>query len=326
MKERHIRILVPEHKSKERIDIFLTREIAEVSRSQIQKAIKEGCITVDGKHVRANHQVQPSEQIDIVIPKPCPPDVLPEPIPLNILFEDDHLIIVNKPAGMVVHPAYGHASGTLVNALMAHCDALSKVNDPTRPGIVHRIDKDTSGLLVVAKSDRVHRHLARQFGEKKVQREYRALVWGRIKKGSGTVETLLSRSLKDRRKITVSGKGKSAVTHFQVIERFAFTSFLKLVLETGRTHQIRVHLAHLGNPVFGDQTYGGRSRQLGGLNQLRMQQAIALLELMPRQALHAKTLGFQHPATKKQVFFDSDLPEDMAQVLQKLRELEKKKS
>jgi 23S rRNA pseudouridine1911/1915/1917 synthase len=324
MKERYIRILVPEHKTKERIDTFLAREIAEVSRSQIQKAIKEGLVKVDGKGIRANHQVQPAEQIEIAIPKSRPPDVSPESIPLNILFEDDHLIVINKPAGMVVHPAYGHSSGTLVNALMAYCKTLSEVNDPTRPGIVHRIDKDTSGLLVVAKNDAVHRHLARQFAEKQVQREYRALVWGRIKKGSGTIETLLSRSMRDRRKIAVSGKGKSAVTHFQVIERFGFASFLKLNLETGRTHQIRVHLAHLGNPIFGDQTYGGRSRQLGGLNQSNTQQAITLLEMIPRQALHAKTLGFQHPVTKKQVFFDSDLPENMSLILQKLREMENK--
>jgi 23S rRNA pseudouridine1911/1915/1917 synthase len=323
MENRRIRIEIPEHKSKERIDTFLAHEIAGVSRSQIQRAVKEGLITVNGQHVKVRHQVQPFEVIEIIITRSPPPDILPESIPLNIVFEDEHLIIVNKPAGMVVHPAYGHSGGTLVNALLAHCNTLSIINDPTRPGIVHRIDKDTSGLLVIAKQDEVHRHLAKQFSEKRVKREYRALVWGRIKKGAGTVETLLARSTKDRKKIAVSGTGKTAVTHYTVLERFSFISFLKLNLETGRTHQIRVHLAHLGNPVFGDQTYGGRSRQLGGLNYSKTQLAVSLLEMMPRQALHAKTLGFQHPVTKEKLFFDSDLPEDMTLVLQKLHESDK---
>jgi 23S rRNA pseudouridine1911/1915/1917 synthase len=323
MENRRIRIEIPEHKSKERIDIFLAHEVAGVSRSQIQKAVKDGLITVNGQSVKARHQVQPFEVIEIIITRPPPPDILPESIPLHIVFEDEYLIVVNKPAGMVVHPAYGHSNGTLVNALLGHCNSLSVINDPTRPGIVHRIDKDTSGLLVIAKRDDVHRHLAMQFSRKKVQREYRALVWGKIKSGSGTVDTLLSRSTKDRKKIAVSGTGKTAVTHYTVLERFSFTSFLKLNLETGRTHQIRVHLAHLGNPVFGDQTYGGRSRQLAGLNHSKTRLAVSLLEMMPRQALHAKTLGFQHPVTKEMVFFDSDLPEDMALVLQKLRESDK---
>jgi len=326
MEPRRIAIVVPEHKSKERIDIFLSREIANVSRSQIQKWIKNGAITVDQKSVKVNHSVKPFERIDITIPTSNPHDLIAESIPLDIVHEDAGLLVINKPAGMVVHPAYGHATGTLVNALLAHGSRLSQENTMERPGIVHRLDKDTSGLLVVAKDDFVHRELARQFSEKTTRREYVALVWGKMPNPKGTIETFLSRHPKDRKRISVSGTGKKAVTHYRVEKRYSFLTFLKLRLETGRTHQIRVHLAHIGHPVFGDQTYGGRSRQLAGLNRKQTILAVELLERLPRQALHAKTLGFVHPITGKEVNFDSDLPEDLRGALEALDRIDGKRT
>lgn len=320
MEERRIKISVPDHKAKERIDLFLVREIAQVTRSQIQRLIKDGLVSVDGKKIKSHHHVHPSEKIEVFIPKPCPPEVLPEDIQLDIIYEDDFLLIVNKKAGMVVHPAFGHSSGTLVNALLAHCKKISGVNDPYRPGIVHRIDKDTSGLLVVAKDDWTHGELARQFEKKSVTREYSAVVWGSIKNKSGTVETMLGRSHRDRKKISVTRQGKNAVTHFDVIERFSLASLLNLKLDTGRTHQIRVHLAHLGHPVFGDHTYGGRSRQLIGLNKKDTDLAMELLEIMKRQALHARTLGFIHPKTGEKICFNSELPEDMKKLINRLKQ------
>jgi len=320
MEKQKIEILVPENKGKERLDTFLVREIGKVSRSQIQRLIKEGFVTVDGRNVKPNHFVQPLEKISVFVAEPRPMELLPEEIPLSIVYEDDFLLVVNKKAGMVVHPAFGHSSGTLVNALLAHCQNLSTVNEPYRPGIVHRLDKDTSGLLVVAKNDNVHQNLAKQFAEKSVIRQYVAVVWGKFSESSGTIETLLSRSIKDRRKIKVAAVGKNAVTHFNVEEEFPLTSLLSLRLETGRTHQIRVHLSYIGHPVFGDHTYGGRGRQLGGLNKAKTALAMELLNIMPRQALHAKTLGFIHPITGEHCFFDSDLPDDMKRLINRLRE------
>ncbi len=319
MEGQRIEISVPEQKLKERLDTFLTREISHVSRSQIQRLIKEGYVTVEGKRIKSNHLVRPSEKIEVFIPKPRPHEALPEDIPIDVVYEDDFLLVVNKEAGMVVHPAFGHSGGTLVNALLAHCKKLSAVYEPHRSGIVHRLDKDTSGLLVVAKNNCVHRHLAKQFGEKSVKRQYVAVVWGYLGTDSGTIETLLARSVKDRRKIRVTSEGKNAVTHFAVEERFPLTSMLCLRLETGRTHQIRVHLAHIGHPVFGDHAYGGTGRQLGGLNKRETVLMIELLKMMPRQALHAKTLGFVHPVTGESCLFESSLPDDMKRFVERLR-------
>jgi len=315
----HVSIVVPEHKARERIDIFLTREISHISRNRIQQLIRQGVVKVNGQAVKANHMVVASEKIDVLLAKSRPMDVIPERIPLDIVYEDDHLIVVNKKAGMVVHPAVGHYSGTLVNALLAHSQILSGTGDPCRPGIVHRIDKDTSGLLVVAKNDLVHRKLSDQFRAKTTRRLYQAVVWGKPAKSSGVIETNLARSTRDRKKIAVSQAGRTAVTHYRILGRYPLVTWLELNLETGRTHQIRVHLAHIGHPVLGDQTYGGRGRRLGGLNNRETRLAMTLLELMPRQALHAKSLGFLHPVTQKELFFDSDLPEDMQHVIDYLK-------
>jgi 23S rRNA pseudouridine1911/1915/1917 synthase len=319
MDERHFEITVSERKSKERLDSFLAREIPRLSRNKIQQLIRAAGVTVNGGAVKVNTLIRPNDSIRVVIPKLPPPDVVPEDIPVEIVFEDDYLLVVNKPAGMVVHPACGHFTGTLVNALLGHTRALSREGGAVRPGIVHRLDKNTSGLLVVAKDDAVHESLSVQFSDKSAEREYRAVVWGRPTRNTATVETMLSRSVRDRRKIAVASTGKSAVTHYRVIERFSFLSHLSVRLGTGRTHQIRVHMSHIGHPVFGDPEYGGRMRPMAGLTRDDRELAAGLLQSMPRQALHAKTLGFVHPVLKKKMLFDSELPEDILSLLERLR-------
>lgn len=317
MTERRFEITVPGRKTRERLDSYLTREIPELSRSRIQKLIRENRVTVNGIPVKPNRPVLPADVIVVSVPKPPPQDLLPEAIPLDIVYEDGDLMVVNKPAGMVVHPACGHFSGTLVNALLGHTSMLAGGSGPERSGIVHRLDKGTSGLLVVAKNETSHAALASQFEKKSVEREYRAVLWGNLPKSSGTVETLLNRSVRDRRRIAVSSRGKRAVTHYRSLERFRFLSHVSLRLETGRTHQIRVHMAHLGHPVFGDPEYGGRAPK--GLNREETGLAQDMLEGITRQALHAKTLGFLHPATGERMRFDSELPDDMGRLLDRLK-------
>lgn len=318
MHDRSLTIVVPPHQTKERLDLFLTRHIGNTTRSKIQQAIEQGCVTVNDKPAKASHKVSPSEVIKIVIPKKSPQDVLPENIPLNILYEDDSLIVVNKPAGMVTHPAYGNYTGTLVNAILFHCNnKLANVNDPTRPGIVHRLDKDTTGLIVIAKNDVSHAFLAKQFSQRTIEREYWAIVWGLFKKGEkkGIIDTAIGRSKSDRKKIAVTFTGKHAITEYEVVEEYEYLSLVRLHLKTGRTHQIRVHLHHIGHPVFGDPTYGGRRIAWGGTEKKKKEQVQKLLEIMKRQALHAKTLGFIHPTKRKFMKFDSDLPSDMMKIL-----------
>ncbi len=320
---REIDIVVPERKTKERIDRFLTNCIENASRSKVQAAIKAGFVLVNGKATKASHIVAPGEHIHVIIPRSPQPAATPENIPLNILYEDDHLLVVNKPAGMVTHPAYGNYTGTLVNALLYHCNSLSTVNDELRPGIVHRLDKGTSGLLVVAKDDATHRQLAEQFSSRTIERDYWAVVWGHFAEDQrreqeihGTIEAELGRSKSDRKKFAVVREGKPAVTEYRILRRFsAGLSLITLKLRTGRTHQIRVHLAHIRHPVFGDPTYGGRRIAYGETTQKRKARIANLLKIMPRQALHAKTLGFIHPVTKEFMRFDSDLPEDMQMLL-----------
>jgi len=314
MSSREFTILVPAGKIRERLDVFLTHHVENATRSKVQHAINEGFVTVDGKIVKPSHKISPGEVISVTIPKPPSPDVVPENIPLEILFEDNYLLVVNKPAGMVTHPAYGNYSGTLVNALLYHCnDRLSTVNDLTRPGIVHRLDKDTSGLMVVAKDDTTHAHLAKQFSRRTTEREYWAFVWGRFEKKDreGIIEATLGRSKSDRKKFAVSAIGKAAITEYKVLEEFEYLSLVRLKLRTGRTHQIRVHLHHIGHPVFGDPTYGGRRIAWGGTEKKKKEEVQNFLKIITRQALHAKTIGFMHPVTKEFMRFDSDLPQDM---------------
>ncbi|MCJ7553273.1 MAG: RluA family pseudouridine synthase [Ignavibacteriaceae bacterium] len=321
VKEKKYRIEVPEGKKKERIDTFLTHFIENATRSKIQKLISEKMVFVNGKTVKSNYLVKPLDVIEASHPiAPRPEETEPEEIPLDIVFEDEYLIIVNKPAGMVAHPAYANYTGTLVNALLHHTKKLSDLNEPGRPGIVHRIDKNTSGLLVVAKDDWTHAKLAEQFSKHTVEREYQAVCWGKFDKSEGIIEKKITRSKSDRKKFTVSStEGKEAITIYKVLEEFEFASYIKLNLKTGRTHQIRVHLASMNKPIFGDATYGG-TKILYGNDLHKMKSRIQnLLGIMPRQALHAKTLGFRHPHTKELVRFDSELPDDIKTLIDKLR-------
>lgn len=312
--------VIPPNQSKVRLDKYLAEHVANLSRAQLQLLIKGGTITVDGEPTKASHIIAPGEVIHINIPPKLPSELIPEDLPFPIVYEDEYLVVVEKPAGMVVHPAYGHRTGTLANALLHHFQNVSQL-DEARPGIVHRLDKDTSGLLVVARDERTHAALSAQFKAKTTQREYLAVVCGIPKPKRDTISSFLTRSTKDRRKIVVSKKeeGKWAVTHYEVAEKFHLHALLRVRLETGRMHQIRVHMAHRGHPVFGDPAYDGRKGQLQGLSIQDTRFVAELLESFPRQALHAHTLGFVHPATGEMLAFKSALPEDMEGLLQKLR-------
>lgn len=291
----------------DRIDKFLSCRLEEVSRSYIQKLIKEGHVSVNGKPVKANYKLGAGDEISVEIPEAKEPDILPEDIPLDILYEDQDILVVNKPKGMVVHPAAGHYSGTLVNALMYHCkDSLSGINGVMRPGIVHRIDMDTTGSLLVCKNDEAHRILAEQLKEHTIRREYHAIVYGNIKEDTGTVDAPIGRHPTDRKKMSINHKnGKQAVTHYEVLERFGNFTYIRCRLETGRTHQIRVHMASLHHPLLGDEVYGPSSRPpFPGLK---------------GQVLHAKILGIYHPATGEYMEFDAPLPQYFVDLLQKLR-------
>ena len=320
IKEKKYRFEIPEGKTKERIDTFLTNAIENATRSKVQKIIEANLVSVNGKVVKSNYKIKPLDIIEAIQPiSPRPEDVEPEEIPLNIIYEDEYLLVVNKPAGMVAHPAYANYTGTLVNALLHHSQKLSNVNEPGRPGIVHRLDKNTSGLLVVAKDDWTHAKIAQQFSTHSAEREYHAVCWSKFDEVKGKIETKITRSKRDRKKFTVSDvEGKSAITLYEVIEEFEFSTYLKLNLKTGRTHQIRVHLSSVGKPVFGDPEYGGRQMKYG-IESTKMKARVNnLLKIMPRQALHAKTLGFIHPKTNKFVHFDSELPEDLQILISKL--------
>jgi 23S rRNA pseudouridine1911/1915/1917 synthase len=322
--KRELDIVIPPGKVRERIDVYLTNHVENATRSKVQQAIKDGLVLVDGKPVRSSHKVAPGEIIHVTIPGTPAPEVVAEEIALEIVYEDSDLLVVNKPAGMVTHPAYGNYTGTLVNALLHYCNAgLSSVNDAMRPGIVHRLDKETSGLMVVAKNDTAHAKLARQFALRTIDREYWAIVWGRFPKGKGggkgVIDAALGRSKSDRKKIAVTEDGKTAVTEYTVLEEFEYLTLLRLKLRTGRTHQIRVHLHHIGHPVFGDPTYGGRSIAWGGSEKKKREEVQKFLKIIERQALHAKTIGFVHPSTREHLVFASELPADMEAVLALLR-------
>jgi len=314
-----IEIVIPPGKKKERLDVFLTHHVENATRNKVQRAIEKGMVLVDGKTVRSSHQVSPGETIHITLPKSPPQKAAPENIPLDILYEDDELLVVNKPAGMVTHPAHGNYSGTLVNALLYHCNHLPTLNDATRPGIVHRLDKDTSGVMVIAKTEFAHAQLAKQFSDRTTSREYWAVVWGTFHEKQGLIEAELGRSKSDRKKMAVVKEGKHAATEYSVIEQFEYLSLVRLKLQTGRTHQIRVHLAHVNHPVFGDPTYNGRHIVAGPGTSKQKAEVQQLLKLISRQALHAKTLGFVHPKTHREMSFDSNLPADISSVLAGLK-------
>ncbi len=304
-----------------RLDLFLVHHVENATRNKVQRAIDAGSVLVNGAVVRASYQVRPGDVVRVSLPAPQRQDAVPEPIPLEIVFEDERLLVVNKRAGMVTHPAHGNYTGTLVNALLYHCRDLSGVNGPARPGIVHRLDKDTSGLLVVAKDDVAHAHLARQFARRTTTREYWSVVWGRLRGQRGVVEASLGRSKSDRKKMAVVANGKPAATEYIVEESFPYLTLVRLHLRTGRTHQIRVHLAHIQHPVFGDPTYHGRRVHYGPNTPRQRAEVQAMLDVMPRQALHARTLGFVHPGTGRPIEFNSPLPPDFESLLALARQI-----
>lgn len=318
--EKIFRFNLPDGKKKERIDLFLANSIENATRTRIQKLIEAGYVTVNAKVIKSNYKVAPRDYIEVCIPvSPRPEFPEPEDIPIEIVYEDEYIIIVNKGPGMAVHPSLGNYSGTLVHALLHHTQKLSAANTRGRPGIVHRIDKDTSGLVIVAKDNYTHSHLAAQFSRHTIDREYQAIVWGLPEADSGTIDTYICRSKKDRKKFTTSvDEGKRAITFYEVLQRFEFASLVKLKLKTGRTHQIRVHMAHIGHPVFGDAFYGGRAVIYGSQLPKIKQRVANLLEAVQRQALHAKTLGFIHPVTKEHLILNSGLPKDMQFLLDEI--------
>ncbi|MCK4223840.1 MAG: RluA family pseudouridine synthase [candidate division Zixibacteria bacterium] len=317
---RRIKISSPQRASGKRIDLFLSQEDLGLSRAFIQKLIADHNILVDGKPIKPSYKIKGGEKIKIEVPPLEKPSLDPEDIPLDIVYEDSDLLVVNKKAGMVVHPAAGNYSHTLVNALLFHCKDLSGINGVLRPGIVHRLDKNTSGLLVVAKSDFAHLCLTEQIKDRTLLREYIALTWGHIPSEEGTIEAPIGRAVKDRKKMAVTRqKGRESLTQYKVLERFDLCDLLSIRLKTGRTHQIRVHLSYLNHPVLGDPEYGGRQKWIKGIYDRDRPFAHKLLSTIDRQTLHAKKLGFVHPRTKEYKEFDSPLPEDIESVLTLLR-------
>ena len=319
----HFRFVVDKGQGLLRIDKYLTAKIENASRNKVQIAAKAGNILVNDQPVKPNYRVKPSDVISIVMAHPPREiEIIPEDIPLSILFEDDDIVVIDKPAGLVVHPGYGNYTGTLVNALVFHFGKLpTKSSEEIKPGLVHRLDKNTSGVMLVAKTELAQTRLAKMFFDRDIDRIYNALVWGDVD-DEGTITGHIGRSLKNRKVMDVfpDGKfGKHAVTHYKCLERFGYVSLLECKLETGRTHQIRAHLQHIGHPLFNDETYGG-DRILKGTTFTKYKQFVNnCFGIMPRHALHARTLGFKHPISNKPMHFESSLPDDFTQVLEKWR-------
>ena len=320
----HFRFVVDGGQSMLRLDKYLTARMEKTSRTRIQNAANAGNILVNNSSVKPNYRVKPGDVVQIVLPNPPREiELIPENIPINIVYEDDDVLVVNKEPGMVVHPAYGNYTGTLVNALMYHFRDLPLFRTgELRPGLVHRIDKNTSGILVIAKNELALNRLSRQFFERTTDRRYQALVWGVPDPPAGTITGHVGRNIRDRKIMQVfedGSEGKPAVTHYKLLESFSYISLLECKLETGRTHQIRVHFSHIKHPLFNDEEYGG-DRILKGTTFSKYQQFIRnCFSILPRQALHAKSLAFDHPVTRKRMSFDSELPDDMKQVIEKWR-------
>lgn len=318
----HFKYTAHEGQEPLRVDKFLMNFIENATRNKIQQAAKAGNVLVNNLAVKPNYKVKPNDEVRVVLAHPPHENLLvAENIPISIIYEDEEVIVVNKPAGMVVHPGHGNYNGTLVNGLLYHIENLP-TNTNERPGLVHRIDKDTSGLLVIAKTEFAMAHLSKQFFDKTTKRQYYALVWGNVKEEKGTITGHIGRNLKNRLQMSVfpNGEfGKPAVTHYKVIERFTYVTLVQCELETGRTHQIRAHFKHIGHTLFNDERYGG-NKILKGTTFTKYKQFVEnCFKVLPRQALHAKTLGFIHPKTKEFLEFNSEIPEDIEQCLQKWR-------
>lgn len=299
----HFEYIVSEEEANTRLDVFLTKQRPELSRSHMQNLIEEGLTTVNQKKSKSNYKIREGDKITVEIPVPVVPDIVPQDIPLDVLYQDEHLIVINKPRGMVVHPAAGNYEGTMVNALLEYCDDLSGINGVMRPGIVHRIDKDTSGVIMAAKSDQAHLSLAKQIKDRTVTRKYIALVHGNIMEERGIIDAAIGRHSSDRKKMTVDVyNGKEAITTFRVLERFGEYTLVEAKLKTGRTHQIRVHMAYIGHPIVGDPKYGPKKRHFD----------------LDGQFLHAQVLGFEHPVTGEYMEFSAPLPQVLNDVLDRL--------
>ena len=296
---------VEKERDNTRIDKFINEQMADISRSYIQKLIKDDLVTVDLRPVKANYKVKEGDRVEVTLPEPVSLDIEPENIPLDIIYEDEDVLLVNKPKDMVVHPSAGHMDGTLVNALLYHCkDSLSSINGVMRPGIVHRIDKDTTGLLIICKNDKAHNCIAEQLKVHSITRRYHAIVWNNLSEDEGKIDAPIGRHPIDRKRMAVNYKnGKSAVTHYKVLERFGKYTYIECTLETGRTHQIRVHMTSIGHPLIGDTVYGSDRQPFKTQGQV----------------LHAKVFGFVHPTTGKYMEFETPLPEYFEAILEKLR-------
>ncbi len=319
----HFRVVVDKGQELMRVDKYLFDRLPNASRNRIQKAAEQNFVMANGKPVKSSYKVKPLDVITIVMDRPrYENDIIPEDIPLDIVYEDNYLMVVNKPAGLVVHPGHGNYHGTLVNAIAWHMKEVSDydANDP-RVGLVHRIDKDTSGLLVIAKTPDAKTHLGNQFFHKTTKRRYRALVWGNVEQDEGTIIGDIGRHPKDRMQMTVlpDGEGKHAVTHYRVLERLGYVTLVECILETGRTHQIRVHMKHIGHILFNDERYGGHE-SLKGTHLAKYNHFVnKWFDICPRQALHAMTLGFVHPVTGEELHFTTELPEDMTTLIERWR-------
>lgn len=335
-----IKLDIPKGQKPERIDKYLARMVENATRSKVQKAIDNGNVEINNNTVKASQKIQGGDKVICRLMKPPPLELIPENISLDIFYEDEYLMVVNKPAGMCVHPGFGNRYGTLVNAVLYHIGQRQSIeleideeeqdeegeifaSDEVRPGIVHRLDKDTSGLLVIAKSSEIHAALASQFAAHKTKREYNAIIWGRIKERNGIISGDIGRSQKNRKAFAVVKKGgKYAETHYETLEEYSFASLVRFHLKTGRTHQIRVHTSHIGHPVIGDSFYGGdRLNYVGGIPEIT-KIAREVLQKTGRQLLHAKSLGFIHPHTKEELYFESDLPEDFTDVLEIMKKIQ----
>ncbi len=306
-----------------RLDVLLASVLSDCTRTFVAGMITDGHVRVDGRAKKPGYRVKSGETISGAIPEPVPIEFKPEPIPINIIYEDDYIVVVNKQPGLVVHPAPGHFSGTLVNGLLYHCPDLGGIGGELRPGIVHRLDKDTSGTLVVAKNDAAHTHLSRQFKSRKVKKEYLALVHGHMKSATGSIKLPIGRHPVDRKRMsTVSPRGRTAETEWKTRERYEGFALLEVHLKTGRTHQIRVHCSALHHPIVGDKVYGSRKPEKTiAANRRQSEKILQILKSVKRQMLHAWRLGFRHPHTGEGVSFESPLPEDMASTLQRIRDL-----
>jgi len=319
----HYKFIADKGQNPLRVDRFLMNFVEFATRNKIQQSVKAGNVRVNDKVVKSNHKVKGGDVVTIVLDYPKETnELLPQDIPIIINYEDDDLLIVNKEAGMVVHPGFGNYDGTLVNALAFHFQNLPNMGEEERPGLVHRIDKNTSGILVVAKTERAMTILAKKFEDRDLNRKYIALVWGDVKEDEGTITGNIGRSLKNRKVMDVFPDreyGKHAVSHYKVLERFGYTTLVECKLETGRTHQIRAHFKSIGHILFNDEEYGGDAILKGTTFTKYKQFVHNCFKICPRQALHAKSLGFEHPTTKKEVFFDSDLADDMQELIEKWR-------